>query len=662
MQETKNSQVTIVAFELLTASPMNVRKVLPSEDKIHELAKNIEQVGILQNLLVYPTKVGKSKKVRYAVAAGNRRYLALTQLHEEGKIASDYEVPVQVIDEEEAISLSTVENEHREPMHIYDQIHAFKAMVDAGKSESQIADKFGYTPKHVQRILKIANVSPKLTDLLLKDQITLEQLQALAIVSDHERQESVWFGCLTEHQQQPRSLRNTLMKTQVSLSDSLARFIGLQAYEAAGGEVVRDLFADESDSNSIYLSDVALLEKLCNEKLRQLADEIQVKEGWLFADIHCGYVGYYHLHQAYNEIDAESRDYSPEENKRLAEIDKRMTFLEGQLENEDIEMSEEEAEKLQVELEVLQEEKDALNDNCLYWPKEVMESTGVLLYIRNGEVQINKGLQRRVAEGDAAQNQTAEVLNGQRKVIAKEKSLHGEALMRKLSAQRTVAIMAELANNTDVAVRMLTFNLASCFITRFHGLEASKIRGVDKRHDMLTYDPRIGESEAMKELDRLDSNWQDEWSADYWSNLEMVFSWPMEKVLDLLGFCVAISLDGVVLRESTPSPLSGIEQLMPEFNIARWWQPTAENYFKHLSKDSIFELLGKVVSPEKASKLLKMKKGEAALAAEKLVEDTGWMPDPMIIKTEPEIDAQEVVEDEERDEEGEADDLVTAEN
>lgn len=49
-------------------------------------------------------------------------------------------------------------------------------------------------------------------------------------------------------------------------SDRLARFVGLDAYELAGGAVVRDLF----DADAIYVGDPALMTQLAEQKRRFL--------------------------------------------------------------------------------------------------------------------------------------------------------------------------------------------------------------------------------------------------------------------------------------------------------------------------------------------------------------------------------------------------------
>ncbi len=80
--------------------------------QIEGLAASIRQDGILQNLVVTPTK-GK----QYRVISGERRFRALKLLQERSEIAGDYEVPVEVrgkLSKDDALRLATVENVQRE--------------------------------------------------------------------------------------------------------------------------------------------------------------------------------------------------------------------------------------------------------------------------------------------------------------------------------------------------------------------------------------------------------------------------------------------------------------------------------------------------------------------------------------------------------------------
>jgi ParB family chromosome partitioning protein len=60
-------------------------------------------------------------------------------------------------------------------------------------------------------------------------------------------------------------------------------------------------------------------------------------------------------------------------------------------------------------------------------------------------------------------------------------------------------------------------------------------------------------------------------------------------------------------------------------DMAAWWKPTAEGYFKHVSKAVILDAVGEY-APEQANRLAKLKKADIASEAERLADGTGWMP------------------------------------
>ncbi|MFQ7953042.1 ParB/RepB/Spo0J family partition protein, partial [Escherichia coli] len=158
-----------VPLASLIKSPLNVRTVPYSAESVSELADSIKGVGLLQNLVVH-TLPGD----RYGVAAGGRRLAALNMLAERGILTADWPVRVKIIPQELATAASMTENGHRRDMHPAEQIAGFRAMAQEGKTPAQIGDLLGYSPRHVQRMLKLADLAPVILDALAEDRITTE--------------------------------------------------------------------------------------------------------------------------------------------------------------------------------------------------------------------------------------------------------------------------------------------------------------------------------------------------------------------------------------------------------------------------------------------------------------------------------------------------------
>jgi len=110
----------------------------------------------------------------------------------------------------------------------------------------------------------------------------------------------------------------------------------------------------------------------------------------------------------------------------------------------------------------------------------------------------------------------------------------------------------------------------------------------------------------------------------------------------LLAVCVAATVDVVTPRATAHQPGAELAQAVG-LDMAAWWQPTAEGYFKHVSKAVILEAVGEF-APSHATRLAKLKKADIASEAERLADGTGWMP--AVFKsghdTEPQEDAQDV--------------------
>jgi ParB family chromosome partitioning protein len=272
-----NAQPDLLHIPLgqLALSPRNARKT--SGGPVEDLAASIAAHGLLQNLTVQPSD---NDDAPYGVVAGGRRLAALQLLERHGmlpdNLASDG-IPCRLIrDDDVALEASTAENTLREAMHPADQFDAFKAMLDAGKPLHDVAAHFGVPDLVVKQRLKLANVNPELVQIYRNDGMSLEQLQALAITDNHEAQRQAWFTAQHDWERSPRDLRDKLTRREARADDTLAKFVGLEAYEAAGGAVRRDLFSTRGDA---WLQDKPLLDRLALDKLEALA-QAERDAGW----------------------------------------------------------------------------------------------------------------------------------------------------------------------------------------------------------------------------------------------------------------------------------------------------------------------------------------------------------------------------------------------
>ncbi len=91
----------------------------------------------------------------------------------------------------------------------------------------------------------------------------------------------MWEGLSRSYNKEPYTIRRMLTEGAVKAGDKRAIFVGVEAYEAAGGVILRDLFVHDHGG---WLQDVALLDRLAREKLGEAADSLRA-EGWKWSEV-----------------------------------------------------------------------------------------------------------------------------------------------------------------------------------------------------------------------------------------------------------------------------------------------------------------------------------------------------------------------------------------
>ncbi|MBT2304023.1 ParB/RepB/Spo0J family partition protein [Variovorax paradoxus] len=266
------AQDVLVPLDKLVLSEANVRRVF-NEDGIRELAALIESHGLLQRLAVVAQSDG-----HFAVIAGGRRLRAMQLLATEGRWSASQAVECRLHDDARSVEVSLAENSGREAMHPADEMEAFRKLVEDGLTVAQVAGRFGVSTLTVERRLKLARLAPRFIDMYRADEIEPDQLQALALIENPATQEAVWDG-LSVYDRSAWRIKSAVTAEACCADSRLARFVGLEAYEAEGGTVRRDLFASTDDLSGIYLDNPELLQALAMGKLRGLAAAVK-QEGW----------------------------------------------------------------------------------------------------------------------------------------------------------------------------------------------------------------------------------------------------------------------------------------------------------------------------------------------------------------------------------------------
>ena len=649
MEHTK--ELLSIELSKLVPSPYNVRRHASSQ--VEELAALIDAQGLLHNLVVTEQVVGagKSRKARFAVAAGERRRRALILLQQRGRLPKSHQVLCELVPPERALEVSVAENSAREAMHPADEFEAFKTLIDEGKGIEDVALRFGVSPLVVQRRLKLAALSPKLLTLYRDDGINLDQLMSLTLSDDPEVQERTWFEAQPWNRT-PVALRRMLTASDIEAAgNALVRFVGIEAYEAAGGVVRRDLFDDEQSG---YLTDTDLLRRLAQQKLDELADATRT-EGWAWVE-------------ARVELDAAGlRQFAvcqhatrkPDQQERfdLAELDARDTELGRQSHAMSVadEWSADDAERINLEAQDIATRRKAIRDVLRTWSSEAMAHVGVIFtVVREGDPEIIRGL---VREADRKAIRASERHGGEgaapalgtshgeattdpagptpASAIAPEPAL-SEAMVRRLTAHRTAAMPTMLAQNTPVALATLAHALVQgVFGERLTWPRSPlQITAQSPRQSMLGTADDLKGSRAWEALEARTAAWRERLPEQSSGWLVWLIALPQVELLDLLTVCTASMLNVMASRDVAHEANAVAHAI--GLDMADWWEPTAGGYLSHVPKAQIVQALNEAGAYPSEGGVGDMKKEQLVVKAALWLAGKRWLPSVLRPRQSPE--------------------------
>ncbi|WP_447907979.1 ParB/RepB/Spo0J family partition protein [Serratia fonticola] len=616
-----DAPVEIVTLKQLVKTPLNARKTPVPEKEVRELAASIEAAGLLQNLIVFPMDNGL-----FGVAGGETRRLALNILMEESRsaagvpVTSEFPVPVKVVDEDKARAISYAENGQRSNLSPADQLANFRELAEEGKPVEQIAAILGYRTAHVKKCLKLTTVAPQLLELLKTDDITLDQLGALSSTDDHQRQIQTWDNSKHyEYKRTVKALRESVLNDEVSAAEStMVDFVGLDAYQAAGGEIRDDLFAE-----SVILTNAQQLEAMAVAKLQEAADLMAKEEGWLWSLGRSKVVQSWGGDEKLFEILDVPTKLTSEQKAEAKQLTDEKKQLEEQLDGADADDEWEHAPRVEQITARLAE----INNNAEInkWSAKVRAKAGIVAYLKDGKIRFQRGLMKME---DVKQAEKVEREKIKQETPPSEMGL-SSVLVTSLSSERTLAVMAALVQNPAVALALHTHTMAIKVFGTGYTTTVLDTRLEIQRSTLLGNAPTAAEGAAERELSKLYAQWKAKLPEGWKDDFSWLLAWEAAEILALLAFCVGLALNGMQSFASKEGKvgdkLTTVENAL-EFDLCDWWKPTKENYFGRISKEQISDALLDAGKSAQAASALKMKKGDAAQLAEDELATLRWLP------------------------------------
>lgn len=174
--EENKKDVTEIDIDEIRSNPYQPRKTFDSET-LNELAKSIEQYGVVQPIIVKKSIKG------YELVAGERRTKA-------AKIAGLKKIPaiIKDFDDQEMMEIALIENIQREDLNPIDEASSISNIIKLkGYTQEEFANKFGKSRTYVTNLLGLLKLPDEVKRLVEKRALSMSHARVLSKIDDDEK-------------------------------------------------------------------------------------------------------------------------------------------------------------------------------------------------------------------------------------------------------------------------------------------------------------------------------------------------------------------------------------------------------------------------------------------------------------------------------------------
>lgn len=191
LAEAVNEATQEISLEKITPNPNQPRRVF-KDDELNQLAKSIEQKGILQPILL--KEIGDEK---YSIIAGERRWRA-------AKKAGLQTVPAVIsnLADEEIFEVALIENIQREDLNPIEEAEGYRKLIkEYGYTQEKVAEIVSKSRSHIANLLRLLNLPENIQESIKQGEISVGHGKLLLGSNDPE-------GLLKKILEEDLSVRN----------------------------------------------------------------------------------------------------------------------------------------------------------------------------------------------------------------------------------------------------------------------------------------------------------------------------------------------------------------------------------------------------------------------------------------------------------------------
>lgn len=622
--------IQTVPLSHLFLAPENVRATPPGKSAQAELKASVFNHGLLENLVVREADPDDEGNPRFAVLGGGRRLSVLQELASEDEIPADHPIPCIVATADTpAEEISLAENLVRLAMHPADQVSAFSRLLDAGASVAEVATRFGVSQRLVKQRMRLGNAAPEIIQAFRDERIDMETLQAFSLTTDHARQLAVWEQ-LSGLSYRPNAYQVSRMLTseRVPSGAAIARFVGINAYKAAGGTFLRDLFSTRATT---WLDNPDLLNELAMSKLTEKAETISDDWKWVVPMVEVEWATTAQLGRVY-PVPGE-----PTENEQKA-IDnhrERIARIEATAEADWTDELGQEHAAAHSEIARIDGE---VASRAAYTDEDRAIAGCIVTIDRDGALRMLTGLVHpddmpEKPEDDTASAGTPPGQDPDRYRAPADRSPDPHAAARKaagigigladdMRAIRTTTVKTHLQENFDAAFDLLAFQMARAVFTEGYNYQPTSLdisfsrtqtRPVNRVNDrdFDAWNPNEGD---LDDLSDLPFDWLEDPSDP--GCFEAFRALSMDDKQKLFAAAVARTLKGQLAFEHAALPEFESTVARLDIDFASQIRPTADMFWSRINKSQLLDIAGETLGADWVVSHSKLKKTELASAME----------------------------------------------
>jgi ParB family chromosome partitioning protein len=166
-----NNSETLISISKLRPSPIQPRRIF-DKVSINELAESIKSKGLVQPILVRPSKNNPGD---YEIIAGERRWRA-------AQVAQIHYLPavIRELNDTESLEIAIIENVQRADLSPIEEATGYKKLMDNhGHTQEVLSEIVGKSRSHVANIVRLLSLPISIQDMISQGKISSGHARAI---------------------------------------------------------------------------------------------------------------------------------------------------------------------------------------------------------------------------------------------------------------------------------------------------------------------------------------------------------------------------------------------------------------------------------------------------------------------------------------------------